>query len=266
VGIGKSPAFLFYPDKWQSHTRRLSDSAYRVYHELLCWMWQSSPDQCSIEADPEAVACAVALPTQCVKDACAEILNAFAPLLRCENGRWVSNGLRKEVVKISARREQCRKAADASHKRADATKKPADASSSQCIPIPIPIPISIPNKTADSRSRITNQEIAREGISASAVGGFICTGFQTVTDALVNLERKNKRASMRASWTERVEIMRSKPGGEAYLAELLREVEDRDNPAICRAKGYSGPIRNKAAWATERITSWLARHAERSTR
>jgi uncharacterized protein YdaU (DUF1376 family) len=138
--MGKSPAFQFYPDKWQSHTRRLSDSSYRVYHELLCWMWQHSPDQYSIEANVDAVACAVVMPIECVRNAIADIQNAFAPLLQCENGRWISNGLRKETEKQKRHSESAKRNATARWKHASASKNDANASIPQCSPSPTPTP------------------------------------------------------------------------------------------------------------------------------
>ena len=97
--MNRAPAFQFYPDKWQSHTRRLSDSSYRVFHELICWMWQHSPDHCSIHASPEAVACALAMPLTTVEPALNEINNPHSPLLKKDGGRWVCNGLKKEAEK-----------------------------------------------------------------------------------------------------------------------------------------------------------------------
>ena len=138
--MNRSPAFQFYPDKWQSHTRRLSNEAYRVFHELLCWMWQSSPDHCSVDNSPEAVAVAVAMPLHTVTDALAEIQNAFAPLLKCENGRLVCNGLRKEINKQENRRDKASANANARWKDANASKNHADASIPQCFPSPIPSP------------------------------------------------------------------------------------------------------------------------------
>ena len=153
----KSPAFQFYPDKWQSHTRRLSDSAYRVYHELICWMWQHSEDQCSIQASPEAVACAVAMPTECVRIAFAEIQNAFSPLLKEEGGKWVSNGLRKEREKQKERRDKAQNSANARWGDANASRKhcspDANASREQCFPSPSPSPS--PFKEQDNAASAT---------------------------------------------------------------------------------------------------------------
>ena len=136
----RSPAFQFYPDKWQSHTRRLSDSAYRIYHELVCWMWQSSPDHCSVHASAEAVCVATAMPMDKVENAIAEIQNAHAPLLIREDDRWVSNGLRKEAEKQAVRSEKARKSANAKWHKANANKKHTNASSEQCSPSPSPSP------------------------------------------------------------------------------------------------------------------------------
>ena len=149
--MNRSPAFQFYPDKWQSHTRRLSDSGYRVYHELLCWMWQHAEDHCSIQDSPEAVACAVAMPLECVRIALSEIQNPFSPLLKKEAGRLVSNGLRKEASKQGERRDKAKTSATArwndanamrTHTKMDANafKKDAFASSEQCFPTPTPAP------------------------------------------------------------------------------------------------------------------------------
>lgn len=143
----RSPAFQFYPDKWQSHTRRLSDSAYRVYHEMMCWMWLQSPDQVSIPSSPEAIAVLISMPTECVRIAVAEIQNEHAPLLKVERGRFVSNGLRKEAKKQAIKREKASESAktrwNPDAKRTQCVGN-ADASSKQCIPIPTPIPIPSP--------------------------------------------------------------------------------------------------------------------------
>ena len=152
--MNRPPAFQFYPDKWQSHTRRLSDSGYRVYHELLCWMWQHADDHCSIQDSPEAVACAVAMPLECVRIALAEIQNPFSPLLKKDGERLVSNGLRKEASKQGERRDKAKTSAYARWKGADAmrthTKQDANASAKQCFPSPSPSPS--PNKNKDSEA------------------------------------------------------------------------------------------------------------------
>ena len=146
--MNRSPAFQFYPDKWQSHTRRLSDSAYRVYHELICWMWRSSEDYCSIQNSSEAVACAVAMQTECVRIALAEIQNPFAPLLKEEDGRLVSNGLRKARQAQENKSEKAKRSADARWKDANAlrTHGPSNAEKSnpQCFPTPTPTPTPTP--------------------------------------------------------------------------------------------------------------------------
>jgi hypothetical protein len=130
-------------------------------------MWQSSPDHCSIDASPEAVAVAVALPLESVKVAMDEINNAFAPLLLSENGRWISNGLRKEADKQFERRSKalgsagarwdkkvsCSSDANASKNDANASKIDANASSEQCFPSPSPSPSPTPCKNTLTHSR-----------------------------------------------------------------------------------------------------------------
>ena len=162
--MNRSPAFQFYPDKWQSHTRRLEDSSYRVFHELICWMWQHSEDHCSIPASPEAVACAVAMPLQCVRIAMADIQNEFSPLLKTEGGLWVCNGLRKEQEKQKNRRQKAKENADARWNHADASnphsKKSADASNPQCSPTTTTT--TTPSPTPTTKNRNTHPQSAED--------------------------------------------------------------------------------------------------------
>jgi uncharacterized protein YdaU (DUF1376 family) len=158
--MNRSPAFQFYPDKWQSHTRRLSDSAYRVFHELLCWMWQSSPDHCSVSARVEAVSVAVALPLECVRIAMADIQNADAPLLKTEGDRWVCHGLRKEAEKQFNRRVKATENANARWNHATASKHDATASIPQCSSSSSPIPSSSPSPIPSSEAK---EKIAVQG-------------------------------------------------------------------------------------------------------
>lgn len=144
--MNKAPAFQFYPDKWQSHTKRLSNTAYRVYHEIICWMWQHSPDQCSIEQNPEAIACAIAMRPHVVRKALSEIQNRFSPLLKQNGARFVSGGLQKEIHKQSERRNKNSENANKrwqkdmqSHGICNAKSENSQCSSS---PIPIPTPTS----------------------------------------------------------------------------------------------------------------------------
>lgn len=180
--MNRSPAFQFYPDKWQSHTRRLSDSSYRVFHELLCWMWQNSPDYCSIEASPDAVACAVAMPIECVRIAVAEIMNIYSPLLKIEGERWVSNGLRKEAKKQHERRKQASDNANARWNNADASNNNADASFSQCFPSPSPSPSSSPTHIPKAVSVISKKE-ARSGEIPEAFQSELLAAYRRPADA-----------------------------------------------------------------------------------
>ena len=166
--MNRSPAFQFYPDKWQSHTRRLDDSSYRVFHELICWMWQHSEDHCSIPASPEAVACAVAMPLQCVRIAMADIQNEFSPLLKTEGGLWVCNGLRKEQEKQKDRRQKAKENADARWNHADASnphsKKSADASNPQCSPTTTTTPAPTPTAKKSNTHLQSAEDLAAEEI------------------------------------------------------------------------------------------------------
>ena len=102
----RPPAMQFYPDIWQVHTRRLSDTAYRIYHEIICWMWLQAPDYCSIPKNPETIACLLALPCDRIATALREIQNAHAPLFKEHDDKYVSNRLRKEFDKLQDRRNK----------------------------------------------------------------------------------------------------------------------------------------------------------------
>ena len=164
--MSRAPAFQFYPDKWQSHTRRLSDQSYRVYHELLCWMWQSSDDYCSVQNSPEAIACAIAMQTECVRIALAEIQNPFSPLLKEENGRLVSNGLKKARQAQLDKSHKAKEAANARWKDANAmqTHKPSNAQNAnpQCTPSPTPTPTPFINTSTPQTPPVKPQRTSDE--------------------------------------------------------------------------------------------------------
>ena len=176
-----SPAFQFYPDKWNSHTGHLSDSAYRIYHQIICWMWQHSPDQCSCPSDPEAIA--VLLGTSCerIANALDEIQNPHCELLKMKRTRLHSNGLKKEAKKQAKRRAQTRTAAKLrwdrdkqqmrSHTKPDAnasTETYPHACVSQCPPSPSPSPTPTPYSNTDplfippGETKKTEDESARK--------------------------------------------------------------------------------------------------------
>jgi hypothetical protein len=102
--IAKQHSCPFFFDKWESHTKHLSDAAYRDYHQALGWMWQHADDRCSIRDNLVAWGLATGRPDR-AKDTLAEDMQQDMPLLRREEGRLVSNGLRKAAIaveKISA--------------------------------------------------------------------------------------------------------------------------------------------------------------------
>lgn len=166
--MNKAPGFMFYPDKWDSHTRHLSDSAYRTFHRMLCWMWQHAPDQCSITRDPAGISVLLQIPQVQIEDALCEILNPVMPLLRSDtvdksNGLLVSKGLQKEAQKQSMRRHSAVKAANArwSDSTTRGEKGNAETPEKECertgngknphsIPIPLPVPIPDPNEVSGS--------------------------------------------------------------------------------------------------------------------
>lgn len=141
---GRSPAYSFYPDKWESHTRHLSDTAYRVFHRMLSWMWTHAPDYSSMPAKESFIA--LALHEQCdrITVALREIQNPDMPLFKIEGERYVSNGLRKCAMHQAKRVHDAKLAAGKRwHHDADAMPAQcggiATASEGQCIPVPVPV-------------------------------------------------------------------------------------------------------------------------------
>jgi len=144
--LDKSPAFQFYPDKWESHTAHLSDYAYRIYHRIICWMWQHAHDKCSIRAEDEAIAIVLAQPLELISDAMKEINNQHMPLLKKRGEKWVCNGLKKEYKKQKIRRKKAQESANARwQKDLEGNNPDANASSKHTSPSPSPSPLPSTN-------------------------------------------------------------------------------------------------------------------------
>lgn len=172
----KAPAFQFYPDKWESHTKHLSDYAYRTYHMLICWMWQHSKDKCSIEADYKAVAVVLGQPANKICDAMKEICNPYMPLLKERRGRWVNDGIRKEAEKQRKKRQDASDAAKSRWSKGLGGMRPhsdriATASVSQCTPSPSPSPSPDTPLTPQKgvrKNRLTQAEKKRRKVGANS--------------------------------------------------------------------------------------------------
>jgi len=151
--MNKAPAFMFYPDKFLAGTGHLSDKAFRVYMECLCWMWLHSPDHCSIKFRPEFIKKQLKLSKYVYANAwCNEIMDPDHPLLRVVEDRLVSNGLRKERAKQIKRSEAGKKGAEGRWPSSDCTETACDP---QCLPIPLPVPLSVLTPDQNGESGIT---------------------------------------------------------------------------------------------------------------
>ena len=165
--LDKSPAFQFYPDKWESHTAHLSDYAYRIYHRIICWMWQHSEDKCSIQANDAAIAIVLAQPCERITDAMREINNVHMPLLKKRGNRWLSGGLQKEAIKQKERRKKAQDSAKARwHKDLGNDKKASERNANASIEhsSPSPSPSPPPNKSNSINTITCNKliELFRE--------------------------------------------------------------------------------------------------------
>ena len=107
----RGPAFQFYPDKWLAATRRLSSSAYRLYHSMLCWMWLESDSGCSMSTDPQFIAVALCLPLDEAIEGLKEIQLQGMELFHVNKRNkttttYVSFGLQKEYKKQTEWRQK----------------------------------------------------------------------------------------------------------------------------------------------------------------
>ena len=104
----KTPAFQFYPAKWLTDTRRLSQKAKGFYIDLLAQIWLQSSDQVSIPNDYNYIASEVGITPQLCKEYMLEIMNKHRPLLLEKTSRLFSPGLMKEKEKQLLRRDRLR--------------------------------------------------------------------------------------------------------------------------------------------------------------
>jgi len=137
----RPPAYQYYPDKMVAETRHLSDSSYRVYREILDWIWLFSEDFCSILNEPSALKIATGLSARKLKRAMEEIQNPHMPLFKEEGNRLVSLSLRKEAAKQKAKREKAKASANARwNPKPSQCDGNANAMRSVCPPSPSPSP------------------------------------------------------------------------------------------------------------------------------
>lgn len=102
---------MYYPDKYESHTRRLSDSSYRIYHRMLNWMWLHSDNHYTMKNDPIFIATVLCDSPMRVATALDEIQLDGVELLGDDGTNFISNGLRKEAEGQKKRSGQGKKAA-----------------------------------------------------------------------------------------------------------------------------------------------------------
>ena len=162
----KSPAFQYYPDKWQTDTRRLSWGAKGIYHELICVVWIQFQNTCSIPNDDDFISgeigCSLAEWQACK----AELMNPNRPILTMtETNRLFIAGLHKEAVKQADRREQLRqnglKGGRPKNQKVIFTKpeaKPDSANQKQSLPSPSPSPS--PKKTVAAGAALNSEHKA----------------------------------------------------------------------------------------------------------
>lgn len=133
----KSPSFQFYPSDWmEKRVLRMSDAAQGVYMRLLCYMWNDSAEQCSIEKEDKVIAKLLGLDIRKWKKYHAEIQWSGDPILLETDTHYISVRLRKEKQGQVVRSEKARQSAN-SRWNANAIPEPcerdANAYPEQCI-------------------------------------------------------------------------------------------------------------------------------------
>lgn len=264
--------FTFWVAKWQSHTGRLSDAAYRAYHQLLCWMWENAPDHCSIPNDPKALELATGKKGAALMKIMEEIQNPYAALLKQEGNLFVSNGLRKEFERLKSLDEQ----------RAAAGKRSAELRASKGNGRSTSVEFSS-NEKATSVKRPLNEKPTSDGFSYQRNGNenptielkrsdqieldlknrsdrsvYECSAWVgRISERLNALEAKPTAETLR-TWESRVKRMLVHPGGADACERILNEVESRRSPNVATTKGYSAdPIEDEAKWANWKTSQWL---------
>ncbi len=237
--MNRAPAFQFYPDKWCSHTRHLSDNAYRIYHELLNWMWLQSPDYCSVSRAEAALVVALGRSPGAISTAMAEIQNEHMPLLKEENGRYISHGLRKERAKQTGRSKQARDAAnrrwhdadaskmdadayaDASPEHADASELPCGRIENGCSPVPTPTPSPVPTPAPREERARAPQNPTPRSFGLDAITQDACN--QIMNDWRASINNSDITVHADKSWRELKQLHRA---GELDFTTLRRAVEN----------------------------------------
>lgn len=109
---GKAPSFLLYPAN-ALESDVLKPVAFKAYWLVLWWMWLNSEDHCSIQNSQGLIQRIAKLTkTQYATAWMGEVMFFGAEMLKVEGERLVSNGLRKQAQRQSARRKQAKEAAD----------------------------------------------------------------------------------------------------------------------------------------------------------
>lgn len=107
--VNKSPAFQFYPDKWQTDTRRLSWEAKGIYHELICIVWLQFQETCCFPDDDDFISSEIGCSIEAWQRTKTELLNPHRPIIeKLETNRLLVGGLLKEFVKQRDRRYRLR--------------------------------------------------------------------------------------------------------------------------------------------------------------
>jgi hypothetical protein len=107
--MNKSPAYQFYPDKWQVDTRRLTWEQKGIFKELCCVVWLQFQETCSFPDDDKFIASEIGCDLETWKSTKAELLNPHRPILgKTETNRLFIGGLVKELEKQGIRRDRLR--------------------------------------------------------------------------------------------------------------------------------------------------------------
>ncbi len=155
--MNKSPCFQFFPNDYLGKkVLRMSDASQGIYMRLLCFMWNDSKDQCSIENDDKIISKLLGITKQKWKKTRNEIQWPGDPILVDTGTFLISKRLKKEKETQLLRSNKARESAEARwhpNAKPEHSERNANASAKQCSSS------SSPPSTSKKKKKHTKKEI-----------------------------------------------------------------------------------------------------------
>lgn len=265
---GKAPSYQHYPDKWIADTRRLSWKAKGIYKELLDVIWMQFQNTCSIPDIDDLIAKEIGASIEDWKEAKAEIMHAFRPLLEVisidetgdsenpknprlsgmTNPRLFSRGLWKEFRKQEQFRiSQAEKGRKGGRPRKpekpaafDESAKPAKPEKS----LPSPSPIPSPSPTPESKEKTSKRKKLD-----------LMTFSKSIAPALFVSENGSDKEQFWELWRDFIDFRKTikKPMTERAVKSIFKKLEAMGFGDACESleqsieRGWAGVFEPKGS-------------------